>query len=310
MNIVVTGGYGFLGKAVMDILSKNDQYSVYTFHSKDFDLTKNNDVKKMYKFYKPDIVVHLAAEVGGIGANMANPGRFFYSNMSMGLNLIECGRLNNLKKFVFVSTVCSYPKYTPAPFKECDIWNGYPEETNAPYGIAKKSIATMLQAYKHQYGLNGCVLVPTNLYGPFDNFDPYSSHVIPALIHKVFMAKKNNAKFIECWGDGDATREFLYVKDAALGIVQGMMVIDDPDPINLGSGVEITIKDLVTKIMYFMDYKGDIVWNCSKPNGQPRRLLDVSKANRVLGWKANMDFDNGLQNTIDYYIKYIGDKNE
>lgn len=304
MNIVVTGGNGFLGRFVMNKLA--DKYSnIFTFGRKNYDLTDNNDTARMYENHKPNVVIHLAAEVGGIGANRSNPGRFFYANMSMGLNLVENARKYNVDKFVFVSTVCAYPKFTKAPFVEADMWNGYPEETNAPYGIAKKSIMTMLQGYKEQYGLKSCVLVPTNLYGPYDNFDPNSSHVIPALIRKCVEAKLHNMPYIECWGDGSATREFLYVEDAAKGIVCAMEKMDDPGPINLGSGVEISIKKLVQKIVGIIDYRGDIIWDTNQPNGQPRRYLDTSRAVKELGWKADMPFDEGLHKTIAYYMNTI-----
>jgi nucleoside-diphosphate-sugar epimerase len=244
----------------------------------------------------------LAAEVGGIGANMANPGRFFYANASMGINLVENARLFNVKKFVFVSTVCSYPKICNIPFSEKDIWNGYPEETNAPYGIAKKSIMVMLQGYKQQYGLNSCVLIPTNLYGPNDNFDDNSSHVIPALIKKMIVAKREFRDVVNCWGTGNATREFLYVKDAARAVVLGLMKIDNPEPINLGSGEEISIRDLVYKIKSIVEYEGDIKWETNKPDGQPRRLVDTNRAWERLNWSAATRFDDGLEETIQWYL--------
>lgn len=303
MSIVVTGGNGFLGRFVLNKL-RSQYNNVVTFGRKEYDLVDNDNVKKMYETYRPSAVVHLAAEVGGIGANMANPGRFFYSNMAMGLNLVENARIYNVDKFVFVSTVCSYPKFTAAPFKESDIWNGYPEETNAPYGIAKKSIMVMLQGYRAQYGLKSCVLVPTNLYGPYDNFNPDSSHVIPALIKKCVDAKKDNAPYIECWGDGSATREFLYVEDAAEGILRGLKYDGEPDPINLGSGYEISIKDLIEKIKDIVGYPGEIRWDNSKPNGQPRRYLDTNRAKQLLAWEAKTDFDRGLYNTVNFYLNY------
>jgi GDP-L-fucose synthase len=301
MTIVVTGGSGFLGRFVVEQLrSKYD--NVISLNSKDYNLIDNSQVIKMYENCRPNIIIHLAAEVGGIGANMNNPGRFFYSNMSMGLNLVENARIFGLKKFVFVSTVCAYPKFATAPFTEDDMWNGYPEETNAPYGIAKKAIMVMLQGYKTQYGLKSCVLVPTNLYGPYDNFNPNSSHVIPALIRKCTEAKQNHSPYIECWGDGSATREFLYVEDAARGIVAGTGKVDDPQPINLGSGNEVSIKNLVEKIAEMVGYGGKILWDTSKPNGQPRRFLDVTKAKQYLEWQAQECFDTGLKKTIQYYV--------
>jgi nucleoside-diphosphate-sugar epimerase len=266
-----------------------------------YDLTQQESVNRLFEDTNPDIVIHLAAEVGGIGANMKYPGRFFYANMSMGINLIEQSRLNNIKKFVFVGTVCAYPKHCPAPFKEFDIWNGYPEETNAAYGVAKKSLFTMLEAYYQQYELKSTILVPVNLYGPRDNFNPNSSHVIPALIHKCETAKRNNIDRIECWGTGDSTREFLYVDDAADGIVCSISKIDYPTPINLGSGHEISIKDLIHKISKLCGYNGEIVWDTSKPDGQPRRLLDISKAKALLDWEPKQNFEDGLINTINWY---------
>lgn len=302
-KIIVTGGAGFLGQSVVEQLeiAGYDVANIVVPRKAQFDLTKQEDVARLYDQHNPDIVIHLAAEVGGIGANMEQPGRFFYANMSMGINLIEEARIRNIKKFVFVGTVCAYPKYCPAPFKEIDIWNGYPEETNAPYGVAKKSLFVMLEAYYSQYGLKSSILVPVNLYGPRDNFNPNSSHVIPALIHKCEIAKKNKSPTIECWGTGQSTREFLYVDDAARGIVKATQAMNYPTPINLGSGQEITIKDLMNKISQLCDYKGVVLWNKSKPDGQPRRLLDISKARSLLHWEPKQDFDEGLRNTINWY---------
>lgn len=302
-RVIVTGGNGFLGKSVVKKLNEMgyDPSFIFVIRKSQFDLTKENHVKKLYEEYKPDTVIHLAAEVGGIGANMLNPGRFFYANMSMGLNLIEHARIANLKKFVYVGTVCAYPKFCSAPFKETDLWNGYPEETNAPYGIAKKSLFVMLEAYYQQYGLNSSILLPVNLYGPGDNFDINSSHVIAALIQKCEHAKKNNLKSIECWGTGESTREFLYVDDAANGIVKAINKAGYPAPINLGSGYEIKIKDLAYKITKMCDYSGDLVWDTTKPDGQPRRLLDISRAKQILDWEPQQDFDEGLQKTIEWY---------
>jgi GDP-L-fucose synthase len=250
---------------------------------------------------QPDVVIHLAAEVGGIGANMAHPGRFFYANMAMGLHLVEHARRVGLKKFVHTGTVCAYPKHCPVPFHEDDIWNGYPEETNAPYGVAKKAIFVMLDGYRREYGLASAVALPVNLYGPADNFDPASSHVIPALIRKCEEARLVGAPEVVCWGTGSATREFLYVDDAAEGIVRAAEVMDEPVPINLGGGIEIAIRDLVTKIAAACDYRGRVVWDTTKPDGQPRRGLDISRATSLLGWTPKQDFDAGLKATVEWW---------
>jgi GDP-L-fucose synthase len=306
-KVIVTGGAGFLGQSVVKKLLEAgfDPSKIVVPRKADIDLTKEANVIKLYEDHKPDIVVHLAAEVGGIGANMENPGRFFYANMSMGLNLVEQARIHNIKKFVFVGTACAYPKFCPSPFKEEDLWNGYPEETNAPYGVAKKAIYLMLEAYQQQYGLKSAVLIPVNLYGPNDNFNPASSHVVPALIRKCVAAKNNKEPFIECWGTGSATRDFLYVDDAANGIIEAVLKIDSPIPINLGSGSEIRIKDLIDKIVKYCEYDGEVRWNSSKPDGQPRRLLDISKAKELLGWEPKQNFDDGLRQTVEWYKNNI-----
>jgi len=306
-KVIVTGGAGFLGQSVVKKLLEAgfDPTKIVIPRKADIDLTKEANVIKLYEDHQPDIVVHLAAEVGGIGANMENPGRFFYANMSMGLNLVEQARVHNIKKFVFVGTACAYPKFCPSPFKEEDLWNGYPEETNAPYGVAKKAIYLMLEAYQQQYGLKSAVLIPVNLYGPNDNFNPASSHVVPALIRKCVSAKNNKEPFIECWGTGSATRDFLYVDDAANGIIEAVLKIDSPIPINLGSGSEIRIKDLIDKIVKYCEYDGEIRWNSSKPDGQPRRLLDISKAKELLGWEPKQNFDDGLRQTVEWYKNNI-----
>jgi len=306
-KVIVTGGAGFLGQSVVKKLLEAgfDPTKIVIPRKADIDLTKEANVIKLYEDHQPDIVVHLAAEVGGIGANMENPGRFFYANMSMGLNLVEQARVHNIKKFVFVGTACAYPKFCPSPFKEEDLWNGYPEETNAPYGVAKKAIYLMLEAYQQQYGLKSAVLIPVNLYGPNDNFNPASSHVVPALIRKCVSAKNNKEPFIECWGTGSATRDFLYVDDAANGIIEAVLKIDSPIPINLGSGSEIRIKDLINKIVKYCEYDGEVRWNSSKPDGQPRRLLDISKAKELLGWEPKQNFDDGLRQTVEWYKNNI-----
>lgn len=304
VKILLTGGSGFLGRFVLkELVSRGFSFDdIFVVRSKEYDLTDYNSVCRLYQDTNPSIVIHLAAEVGGIGANMANPGRYFYSNMSMGLNLIECGRKFGIDKFVQIGTVCAYPKICNVPFAEEDIWSGYPEETNAPYGVAKKALFVMLDAYKKQYGLKSAVLVPCNLYGPYDNFDQASSHVIPALIRKFYEAKRDGIDSVICWGDGGATREFLFVTDAAKAIAESLFKIDDPYPINLGGGLEISIKDLAERICGLLKFEGKINWDSSKPNGQPRRFLNISRAEKLLGWKPLVNLDAGLQETISWYI--------
>lgn len=302
-RIVITGGAGFLGKHLQQCLLARGvrQEQMLIPLIEDYDLTKEADCIRMYEQMRPDVVIHLAAEVGGIGANRENPGRFFYANMAMGLHLIEQARIRKLTKFVQVGTICAYPKFTPVPFKEQDLWNGYPEETNAPYGIAKKALLVMLQGYRQQYGLNGIYLLPVNLYGPGDNFHPASSHVIPALIKKCVDAIEAGQDQIECWGTGSASREFIYAPDAAEGIVLATEQYDKGEPVNIGAGFEITIKDLVEKIARLTGFTGKIVWDPSKPDGQPRRCLDTSRAWQEFGFKARTDFDQGLKATIAWY---------
>jgi len=302
-RIVVTGGAGFLGRAVCRVLRERGvaEDRIFVPRRRDFDLTVEADVERLYETARPDVVIHLAAEVGGIGANMAQPGRFFYANMAMGLHLVEHARRRGLEKFVHTGTVCAYPKHCPVPFREEEIWNGYPEETNAPYGVAKKSIFVMLDGYQRQYGLKSAVVVPVNLYGPWDNFDPASSHVIPALIRKCEEARVARVPEVVCWGTGSATREFLFVDDAAEGIVRAAEKMDEPVPINLGGGVEIAIRDLVGKIARACEYEGKVVWDTSKPDGQPRRSLDITRARTLLGWEPKQDFDTGLAATVAWW---------
>ncbi len=300
-KILVTGGNGFLGTRVVAALVARGvpRENIFTPRSAELDLLKKEDCEKAVA--GQDVVIHLAAVVGGIGANREHPGKFFYENLMMGVQLMEAARLAGVKKFVAIGTICAYPKLTPVPFKEDDIWNGYPEETNAPYGLAKKMLLVQAQAYRQEYGLNAIYLLPVNLYGPGDNFDPASSHVIPALIKKVYDAKKAGVSFIEAWGTGNASREFLYVDDAAEGIVAATERYDRPEPVNLGAGMEITIKDLTETICRLMDYRGEVRWDATKPDGQPRRMLDVSRAEREFGFKAKVSFEEGLRKTIEWY---------
>lgn len=302
-RICVTGGDGFLGRNIQAKLRAAgvSQDNIFVPLITDYDLTSEADVVRMYKDANPDVVIHLAAEVGGIGANREHPGRFFYANMAMGMHLIEQGRVHGLDKFVHTGTVCAYPKFTPVPFQESELWNGYPEETNAPYGVAKKALFVMLDGYKREYNMNGVVVVPVNLYGPNDNFNPASSHVIPALIRKCVEARDSKADYISCWGTGSASREFLYVEDAADGIVTATEKLDTPDPINLGTNMEITIKDLVELIAKLCKFTGKIEWDPTKPDGQPRRCLDTSKAKQAMGWQAKVGFEEGLKRTIEWF---------
>jgi len=302
-RIVITGGAGFLGKHLQQELRNRSASpeSLIIPLIEDYDLTSEVAVIRMYDDMKPTVVIHLAAEVGGIGANQENPGRFFYANMAMGLHLIEHARIRGIKKFVQVGTICSYPKFTPVPFKEEDLWNGYPEETNAPYGIAKKALLVMLQAYRRQYGLNGIYLLPVNLYGPGDNFDSQTSHVIPALLRKFCTAVDEGKNEVVVWGTGSASREFFYVKDAARAIAMATEKYDGSEPVNLGAGFEITIKDLAEKIKDMTGFKGKLVWDTSKPDGQPRRCLDTSRAKQLFGFEAQMSFDLGLRETIGWW---------
>lgn len=300
-RVIVTGGAGFLGKAVIDLLEKRGCQSIFIPRSKEYDLRREKPIRKMLKNVEPDIILHLAASVGGIGANRANPGKYFYDNLIMGVQLMEQSRLYGLEKFVAVGTICAYPKFAKVPFKEEEMWDGYPEETNAPYGLAKKMLLVQSQAYREQYDFNSIFLLPVNLYGPYDNFSPQSSHVIPALIKKCLDAQNRGEDHIEVWGTGRATREFLYVDDAARGIVLSAEKYNKSDPINIGAGFEISIKDLVRLIVKLTGFKGKVVWDKSKPDGQPRRCLDVSKAKKEFGFTAKMDFETGLKKTIKWY---------
>jgi GDP-L-fucose synthase len=302
-KILLTGGNGFLGQHVRAVLKKRGvpEENIRIPRTAELDLRKFENCEKAVA--GQEIVIHLAAKVGGIGFNREKPGELFYDNLMMGVQLMEAARTAGVKKFVAIGTICAYPKFTPVPFKEDDIWNGYPEETNAPYGLAKKMLLVQAQAYRAQYGLNAITLFPVNLYGDGDNFDPSSSHVIPALIKKVADAKASSASYIEVWGTGSATREFLFAEDAAEGIVLAAERYDGNEPVNLGSGMEISIKDLVELIAELMDFRGEIRWDKTKPDGQPRRMLDVSRAEKEFGFRAKTDFREGLKRTIDWYLE-------
>ena len=300
-RILVTGGAGFLGRQVVDQLIKAgaDTDKITVPRSRDYDLCVMENCKRAVD--QQDVVIHLAAHVGGIGLNREKPAELFYDNLMMGTQLIHAAYEAGVEKFTCVGTICAYPKFTPVPFKEDDIWDGYPEETNAPYGIAKKALLVQLQAYRQQYGFNGIYLLPVNLYGPEDNFDPKSSHVIPALIRKVQEAQDRGDKEIPVWGDGSPTREFLYSEDAARGIVMGTQSYNDTEPVNLGTGYEISIRDLITTICELMGFEGEIVWQTDKPNGQPRRCLDTERAKKEFGFTAQVGFKEGLKNTIEWW---------
>ena len=300
-TICVTGGEGFLGRHVVTALADHGCRKVFTVRHAEYDLLLREDIERLYRDVKPQVVIHLASIVGGIGANSRNPGRFFYENLMMGALLMEAARLSQVEKFVQIGTVCAYPKFTPVPFKEDDLWNGYPEETNAPYGIAKKALLVQAQAYRDQYGFNAIYLMPENLYGPGDNFDPQSSHVIPALIKKFVEAHSNGAPTVSVWGSGTATREFLFVTDAAAGIVLATEHYDGREPVNLGAGQEISIRDLAQLIAAETGFQGEIVWDTSKPDGQPRRALDTTRAWEWFGFRAQVEFRQGLRQTIAWY---------
>jgi GDP-L-fucose synthase len=299
--LLVTGSGGFLGSHLRSELAQSGYTNLLLPRSADYDFRRELDVKRMFDKLRPTRVIHLAAVVGGIGANRERPGEFFYDNLIMGAMLMEYARIFEVEKFLSVGTICSYPKFTPVPFHEEDLWNGYPEETNAPYGLAKKMMLVQGQAYRRQYGFNAIHILPVNLYGPGDNFDPRSSHVIPALIRKFIDATQAGADSVEVWGDGSPTREFLYVEDAARGLRQALERYDEPEPVNLGSGQEITIRDLAEQLAMIIGFSGRIVWDSSKPNGQPRRALDVTRAERAFGFRATVPFDVGLARTVRSY---------
>jgi len=300
-KVIVTGGAGFLGSYVVEKLKDRGCRDIFIPRSKEYDFTKKNNIIRLYKDYPCDIVIHLAAVVGGIGANRENPGKFFYDNLVMGAMLMEYARQFKINKFVAIGTICAYPKFTPVPFKEENLWNGYPEETNAPYGLAKKMMLVQSQAYRAQYGFNSLFLLLLNLYGPGDNFNPNSSHVIPALIKKFIEAVEKGKNEVICWGTGKPTRGFLYVEDAAEGILLAAEKYNKSEPVNLGSNLEISIKDLAELIAGLCDFKGKIRWDMSKPDGQPRRKLDTSRAEQEFNFRAKMDFDEGLKRTIKWY---------
>jgi len=301
-RVLVTGGGGFLGRQVVERLGASGAGTLFAPRKTESDLVRLEDVRRCLEATRPTLILHLAAVVGGIGANRAHPGKFFYENLMMGVQLIEEARRQGIEKFVAVGTICSYPKYTPVPFREEDLWAGYPEETNAPYGLAKKTLLVQLQAYRQEYGMNGIFLMPTNLYGPGDNFDPETSHVIPALIKKVYDAQEAGANEIVCWGTGRPTREFLYVEDAARALVLGAERCNGAEPVNIGSGVEISIRDLVETICAVMAFPGHIVWDAEKPDGQPRRCLNTDRAAREFGFRAETGLEEGLRRTIEWYV--------
>lgn len=300
-RVLVTGGAGFLGRHVCAALRTRGPAALFAPRKSEYDLTKPDRARALLQDTRPAVIVHLAAVVGGIGANRANPGRYFYENAVMGVHLMEEARLAGVSKFVALGTICSYPKFTPVPFKEDDLWSGYPEETNAPYGLAKKMLLVQGQAYRQQYGFNAVTLLPVNLYGPHDNFDPATSHVIPALIRKAIEARDAGRPEIEVWGDGSASREFLFVRDAAEGIALAVERYDDSEPVNLGSGREITIRELVETVCELCRFRGAVRWEVTKPNGQPRRCLDTTRAKAAFGFAATTDFRAGLAETIDWY---------
>lgn len=300
-RILVTGGAGFLGRSVVAALQRRGAMDLFIPRRRDFDLTREADAARLLAQARPQVVLHLAAEVGGILANQRNPGRYFFANMAMALHLIEQSRIAGVEKFVQVGTICAYPKFTPVPFREEELWNGFPEETNAPYGVAKRAALVMLEAYRAQYAMHSAYLLPVNLYGPHDNFDIESSHVIPALIRKFLDARSRSLPTVSCWGTGVATREFLFVDDCAEGVVRAAERIEEPEPINLGTGSEISIRDLSALVARLVGFRGQVVWDPSRPDGQPRRCLDVERARARLDWSATVGLEEGLRRTIDWY---------
>ena len=301
-RIAVTGGGGFLGSFVLEKLAERGYDNVVSIRRRDYELTREDEVERMYAEVRPAAVMHLAAEVGGIGANRDNPGRYFYANLAMGMHLIEGARRHGVKKFLQTGTICAYPKFTPVPFREAELLNGYPEETNAPYGVAKKALLTMCQAYRQQYGINAIYLLPVNLYGPRDNFHLHTSHIIPAIVRKCVEAKERGEREIVAWGSGNVSREFLYVEDCAHGLVLAMERYGSPEPMNLGNGREVTIRQAVETIARLVGFGGKIVWDSTKPDGQPRRCLDVTRAKREIGFEAQTPFEEGLRRTIQWFI--------
>ena len=306
-RVVVTGGAGFLGSRIVQTMTCRGYQQVYVPRKRDYDLVQARAVRRLFDEHPADLLVHLAAVVGGIGANRAHPGRFFFENLMMGAELLEQARRRGVEKVVAVGTICAYPKLTPVPFREDELWNGYPEETNAPYGLAKKMLLVQAQAYRQEYGFNAIYVLPTNLYGPGDNFDPASSHVIPALIRKFSEAKRRGQATVEVWGSGGATREFLYVDDAAEAIVLAGERYDGPEPVNIGSGREISIRTLAELIARLVGFVGQIVWDRSKPDGQPRRMLDTSRAEAAFGFRATTSFEEGLARTVDWYRQHASE---
>jgi GDP-L-fucose synthase len=304
-RILVTGGAGFLGSAVVRLLQERGCKSITIPRSRDYDLVRGADVERLIEDARADVIIHLAARVGGIGANRAHPAAFFYDNAMMGIQLMEQARLFGAKKFVSIGTVCAYPKYTPVPFREEDLWNGYPEETNAPYGLAKRMLLVQGQAYREEYGFNSIYLLPVNIYGPGDNFDPKSSHVIPALIKRFVEAKESGADRVVNWGDGSPTREFLYVDDAAEALVLATERYDGPEPVNLGTGQEISMQELAETIAKEVGYRGQMLWDTTKPNGQPRRKLEISRARELFGFEAHTPLSEGLHRTVSWYLNQV-----
>jgi GDP-L-fucose synthase len=300
MKTVVTGGSGFLGSHLVELLEA-DGHDVHIVRSKDTDLTDMGAVARLFEQQRPDRVYHLAAEVGGIGANRDNPGRYWYANLTMGVNILEQARIHSTDKLVMVGTICSYPKFAPIPFREDTLWDGYPEETNAPYGVAKKALLVGAQSYREQYGLNSIMLLPVNLYGPRDNFDLQSSHVIPALIRKMVEAQERGESSVTLWGDGTPTREFLYVEDCARGLFMAGRDYNGAEPVNLGTGIEISIKDLAETVAAATGFDGEIIWDTTKPNGQPRRQLDVTRARERFGFEAEVSFADGMARTVEWF---------